>query len=105
VKRPDNGLLPGTSDNDSWREPGNERAAVCDSGTLSGTSIKLSVEEERRRRCRAPRKPDAIPVHGADLTVGQLPTIPDRLLYAGNLRTQNEAPSWRRDRGEMAHTE
>jgi hypothetical protein len=38
--------------------------------TLSGTS----VEEERRRRCRAPSKPDAIPVHGAGLTVGQLPT-------------------------------
>ena len=67
AKRPDNGLLSGTSDCDVWRGPGNGRAAVCDSDTLSGTS----VEDERRRRHCASQAPSM--VHGADLTVGQLP--------------------------------
>lgn len=62
----DNGLLPGTSDNDSCRSPGNRACSRVRLGTLSGTS----VEEERRQRCPALRKPDAISVHGADLTVG-----------------------------------
>jgi len=49
-------LAGGTSGHDVERGPGNGRAAMCDSGTLSGTW----VDEERRRKVRAPRKPDAI---------------------------------------------
>jgi hypothetical protein len=54
----DNGLLSGTSGHDAWRGPGNGRPAVCDSGTLSGTS----AEEERRRRCghRASQTPSTV---------------------------------------------
>ena len=74
VNRPDNGRLSGTSGHDAWRGPGNGRAAVYDSDTLSGTS----VEEERPRRYCASQTPSMI--QGADLTVGQLPTIPCGLL-------------------------
>jgi hypothetical protein len=56
VKRPDNGLLSGTSGRPAWRGSENGREAVCDSGTLSGTS----AEEEMRRRVRVRAKPDVI---------------------------------------------
>jgi hypothetical protein len=50
-------------------DPGNGRAAVCDSGTLSGTSGR----EEWRRKCghRASQMPST--VQDADLIVAQLP--------------------------------
>lgn len=100
VKRPYNGLSPGTSDNDVWPTPENARAVVCDSGMLSGTSVK----EERRRRCGAPRKLDVSHGPRRDPAMGQCPTIPARLLHSSNLRTQ-PGTLVTGDRGGMAHNQ
>src|SRR5262249_49883665 len=75
VNRPDNGLLSGTSDNDAWRAPGNGRAAVCDSGALSG----ISAGEER--------KPDASPRRRSN--GGQAPGNPNR---TASLRQSEHVP-------------
>jgi hypothetical protein len=81
AKRSDNGLLSGTSGYDAWRRPGNGRAGVRDSGTLSGTS----AEEERRQGCghRASQTPST--VQGADLIVGQIIRDNPGLLHSGDI--------------------
>ena len=64
----------------------------CDSDVLSGTS----PEEERRERCgyRVSQTPST--VQGADLTVGQLLTIPDGLLHPGkvNMYSYSRQITW-----------
>jgi hypothetical protein len=77
-KRSDNGRLSSTSGCDTWRGPGNGRAAVCDSGTLSGTSVEK--ERRRRRGRRAIQTPST--VQGADPAVSKPPTIPNGLLHS-----------------------
>src|SRR5215813_9668660 len=53
------------------------------------TQARYPVHRSRKRggQGAGARKPDAILVHGADLTVRQLPTTPDGLLHSCNLRT------------------
>jgi hypothetical protein len=58
---------------------------VCDSDVLSGTSVK----EERWRRQRASQTPAT--VEGADLTVGQLPAVPDGLVHSGKANMTTRA--------------
>jgi hypothetical protein len=74
TRPPDNGRLSGTSGHDAWRGHGKRRAAVCDSDTLSGTSVE---EERRRSGVRVSQTPST--AQGTDLAVGQLQTIPDEL--------------------------